>query len=75
MSAMQAQLNSQSQMTSPNKAHRKLKDASRLNSPNKTNSTLGGSNQSIMDAAAAAVGNMRRTKQRFFNKKDSSGAS
>ena len=64
-------------MTSPNKAHRKLKDASRLNevSPNKTNSMLGGSNQSIMDAAAAAVGNMRRTKQRFFNKKDSSGAS
>ena len=52
-------------MLSPNKTNRKLREGSEAKngSSSKKVSGLGGvSNTSIMDAAAAAVGNMRRTK-------------
>ena len=72
-------MGNQSQMVSPNKTNRRLKDPGNIgkdSSIGKTTSRNGGvSNNSIMDAAAQAVGGMRRTKNRFYNQRESNAAS
>ena len=76
--SLQAQIGNQSQMISPNKTNRRLKEGSngKDTSFGKGQSKMGGaSNNSIMDQAAHAVGSMRRTKNRFYNQRDSNAAS